>query len=395
MGPRGQTRGCLPRYREAQAMKPMRIAFNALTLPSNLAGVGFYACKLLEALAGTGACERLTLFTNSGAAASLPSLPAPVDVVALPAASIAAKVFQSQFGVARRLRGYDLLHSVGNVACLPAGLPQVVTIHDLCHRMVPKRFGFVKRAYLECGMRASATGRYRILAVSENTRQDLIRCYPRAGAVASTVHSACKFPIATAADPAGREDGHDGGRGGFLFVGTLEPGKNLALALRALAALRRRGHAASLRVIGAKGWKQSHIPGLVESLGLSGAVDFAGYLDEAGLRQAYRSARALVFPSAYEGFGFPILEAQSQGCPVIAADNSCQREIGGEAAFYFRDGDAEGLAALMERCVKGDPAFPAAREKGFANCRRFSWERTAAETLEVYYAALGRPKDAR
>ena len=365
-------------------MKPLRVAFNAMTLPPNLAGIGFYACKLLEALAAGGACERLALFTNPAAAANLPALPAPIEVATLPASSIAGKVLQSQFGVSRKLRGYDLLHSVGNVPCLPASLPQVVTIHDLCHRRVPDRFGFAKRAYLEWGMRATASGRFRILCVSENTRQDLIRFYPRADGLAATVHSACKFPV----HPSGEGAGPAPDREGFLFVGTLEPGKNLGLALRALAKVRSRGKAASLQVIGAKGWKQSHIPRLVESLGLSGAVDFAGYLDEAGLLQAYRSAQALVFPSAYEGFGFPILEAQSQGCPVIAADNSCQREIGGEAAFYFRDGDADGLAARMESCLDGDPAFAASREKGFANCRRFNWARAAAETLEVYNKAL-------
>jgi alpha-1,3-rhamnosyl/mannosyltransferase len=177
-------------------------------------------------------------------------------------------------------------------------------------------------------------------------------------------------------------------REGFLFVGTLEPGKNLDVALRALAALRGRGRPATLKVIGASGWKQSHIPALVEKLGLGNAVEFAGYLDEEGLRSAYLQARCLVFPSAYEGFGLPLLEAQSQGCSVIAADNSCQREIGGEGCLYFRDGDLDGLAELMERSLAADPQFASARAAGFRNCARFSWADTAAGTLAVYKSAL-------
>jgi glycosyltransferase involved in cell wall biosynthesis len=173
-------------------------------------------------------------------------------------------------------------------------------------------------------------------------------------------------------------------------VGTLEPGKNLDVALRALALLRGRGQAATLKVVGAKGWKQSHIPALVRGLGLEGAVEFSGYLDDAGLKAAYKAAIGLIFPSAYEGFGFPILEAQSQGCPVLSADNSSLREIGGEASRYFQTGDPEGLAALMASCLAGGQEWESARDEGFRNCGRFSWERSAEGTWAAYRSALGR-----
>jgi glycosyltransferase involved in cell wall biosynthesis len=360
-------------------MKALRVAVNAMTLPANLAGIGFYTCKLLEALSASDAIGGMTLFTNPAAAASLPPLPRKVEVSAIPAGSIAAKVAASQFSLPRRLRGFDLLHSVGNIACLATSLPQVVTVHDLCHKIIPSRFTLVKRMYLDWGMRFTAMGRSRIICVSESTRRDLVRFHPGTETRAVVVHSACKYAVSEMeASP----------RQGFLFVGTLEPGKNLDFALRALALLRGRGRQAALKVIGAKGWKQSHIPALVEKLGLADIVEFAGYLDDEGLRAAYRSAQCLIFPSAYEGFGFPILEAQSQGCPVIAADNSCQREIGGEGCVYFRDGDLEGLAGLMEGCLQGGNGTMPAAARGFANCRRFSWEKSAAGTLEVYRQAM-------
>src|SRR5689334_8822674 len=116
-------------------MKQLKVAVNAMTLPPNMAGIGFYTCELLKAMAASESIGVFTLFTNAAAAKGLPPLPAKVEVEALPAHSIAAKVLASQFSLPRRLRGFDLLHSVGNVACLAASLPQVVTVHDMCHKM--------------------------------------------------------------------------------------------------------------------------------------------------------------------------------------------------------------------------------------------------------------------
>ncbi len=361
-------------------MAPIRLAVNALTLPTHLAGIGYYTLNLLEALAGFPDIGSVTLFTNGEAAGNFPRLPEKCRVEALPARGIAAKIAAYHVGLSRRLRGFDILHSVGNVACLGTRMPQVCTVHDLCNKVIPGRFGTVKRRYLDWGIGRTVARRDTILCVSESTRKDLIRFYPQSAPLARTVHSACKFPV---------DETAGGPRRGLLFVGTLEPGKNLDFALRVLARLRGRGGEAVLKVVGAKGWKQSHIPGQVDSLGLGGAVEFAGYLDDEALRRAYRTAEALFFPSAYEGFGFPILEAQSQGCPVIAADNSSLREVGGDAGRYFRDGDLEGAEALLRKCLEGGEDFRSARELGFANCRRFSWENTARGTLEVYRRALG------
>lgn len=360
-------------------MPALRIAVNALTLPSRLAGIGFYTHDLLRSLSAFPDISGVTLFTNAEAAVDFPSLPAKVEMVGIPVRGILAKVAWSQAALPRRLAGYDLLHSVGNVACLGARLPQVVTIHDLCNKVMPERFGLAKRLYLDWGISRTAARKNSILCVSESTRNDLLRYYPAAAGKAHAVHSACKFPI----DEAGA-----GPRSGLLFVGTLEPGKNLAFALEVIAKMRSQGCPATLKVVGAKGWKQSHIPAVVERLGLKEAVEFAGYLDDAQLRAAYQGARALFFPSAYEGFGFPILEAQSQGCPVVSADNSCLREIGGDGSRYFRDGDHEGAASLLRPCLEEDSVSKAMRERGFGNCRRFSWERTARETLAVYHGAI-------
>jgi O-antigen biosynthesis alpha-1,3-rhamnosyltransferase len=195
------------------------------------------------------------------------------------------------------------------------------------------------------------------------------------------IHSASKFPVA---------NGAAGPRKDFVFVGTLEPGKNLPLAIKALAILKREhGLEIKLRIIGAKGWKQSALPGIIRASGVGDQLEFLGYLSEEELRRHYQGAEGLIFPSIYEGFGLPILEAQSQGCPVIAADNSSLREVGGEGCWYFPTQSAEALAASMLRSQREPDAVTALRAAGFANCSRFDWIRTAAETLDVYRRLAG------
>jgi glycosyltransferase involved in cell wall biosynthesis len=199
---------------------------------------------------------------------------------------------------------------------------------------------------------------------------------------AVTVHEASKYPI-DRGSAAERVEG-------FLFVGTLEPGKRLDWAIEAVARLRSEyGIAKRLAVVGARGWKQTGLVGMIERLGVTDLIDFLGYVSDEELRRLYQSAECLIFPSAYEGFGLPILEAQSQGCPVISADNSSLREVGGEeACHYFPTEDRETLLSHLLRSQREPEAFRAIREAGFSNCLRFDWDRAAEATLDVYRLAL-------
>jgi glycosyltransferase involved in cell wall biosynthesis len=360
----------------ADPMKPnLRIAINALTLPANLAGTGFYLRMLVEKLLEEEPGLAITVFTNREAAKGLGDL-AGVDIVGVSADSILAKVLWSQLILPLRLGAFDVVHSIGNVGLLFCSIPQVVTIHDLCQRMVPDRFGLLKRVYLNAGQAWSAWTVARAITVSASTRRDLIQYHPRYLPKVTTILSASKFPVTEAGPEA---------RTGFLFVGTLEPGKRLELAIEALGRIKRgTGRTKTLSVVGAKGWKHTHLPALIDRLDLRGQIEFLGYLSEAELRQRYREAECLIFPSIYEGFGFPILEAQSQGCPVISADNSSLREVGGDGCHYFRTQDIEGLIGLLEMSQTDRQAFQSLRAAGYRNCLRFDWNKTAAATLDVY-----------
>ncbi|MEO6098407.1 MAG: glycosyltransferase family 1 protein [Fibrobacteria bacterium] len=367
-------------------MKPnLRIAINAMTLPGNLAGTGFYVRELLERLPSLEPGVRLTLFTNRAAADKLSNLEGMsglkgVDIRAVSASSIPAKILWTQGILPFRLKGFDLLHSIGNVGLPYCPVPQVVTILDLCQRMVPERFSLLKRWYLNAGQTWSARSAARAIVISESTRRDLLRFHPRYAAKTVTIPCASKFPINQA---------ESSRRDGFLFVGTLEPGKRLEFALEALARLNREtGAGKILSVVGARGWKLTGLPRLIEKLGVVAHVEFLGYLSEEELRGRYLRAECLIFPSVYEGFGLPILEAQSQGCPVVSADNSSLREVGGEGSRYFATRDLEGLVGLLSEAVTDPARFREIREAGFANCKRFDWQRTAEATLQAYRDAI-------
>ena len=362
-------------------MKPNpRIAINALTLPRNLAGTGFYTRKLIEHLVALRPDLEITLFTNRAAAEGLTDLKG-LQVHAVPAESIIRKALWSQVFLPFRLSGFDLLHSVGNVGLLYCPIPQIVTIYDMCQRMVPDRFTPAKRAYLNAGQTWSAWTAAKVITTSEATRKDLLRYHPGYGSRAVTIHCASKYGIDRTDCP--RKEG-------FLFVGTLEPGKRLESALEALARLKvRHGVVKRLAVVGAKGWRHTHLPDLIRKLGVEDQVDFLGYLSDEELRQRYRSAECLIFPSVYEGFGLPILEAQSQGCLVVSADNSSLQEVGGDAsAHYFPTHDLDALTAILLRSQRDPEGFRALREAGYANCLRFDWKTMAERTLEVYRGAL-------
>jgi glycosyltransferase involved in cell wall biosynthesis len=173
----------------------------------------------------------------------------------------------------------------------------------------------------------------------------------------------------------------------FLHVGTLQPRKNIPVLLDALARLGRPD--APLALVGGKGWLYDEIFERVRALGLVDRVRFAGYVDDAELPLWYNAAAALIFPSLYEGFGLPIVEALACGAPVIAADTSSLPEAGGTAALYFDPHDPDALAARLATVLDDGALRRRLRQAGPAQAARFSWERAGREMAAVYRRALG------
>jgi glycosyltransferase involved in cell wall biosynthesis len=260
---------------------------------------------------------------------------------------------------------------------IPAGFraPAVVTIHDLSFERERAMMGLRDRLIFRTAVPRAARRAARILAVSERTRRDLIERY------GITEERIVVTP--NGVDPAFGPDGpKEDGSPYALFVGALQPRKDPVSAVEALALV-----GGDLRLVFAGPDKGSGeaLRRAVARLGLERRVDLLGYVEQERLAALYRGAACLVFPSLYEGFGLPVVEAMACGTPVVAARTGALPEVTGDAAVLVEPRSAGALARGIEVALAGRAALAAA---GLERARRFSWRQTAERTLAVYRELL-------
>lgn len=252
---------------------------------------------------------------------------------------------------------------------------RVVTVHDLTYKRFPELLQNETLANLENHMARELAQSDAVICVSESTRQDLLRYYPIDPRRAVTVLSG----IAVEPRPAGAPRLELPSRY-ILFVSTIEPRKNLGVLLDAFEDLKKRGkYDGSLVVVGKVGWKSETIVPRLRGRD----VVHLDYLEPAQLAAVYAGAELFVFPSIYEGFGFPLLEAMAHGVPTISARSSSLPEVGADAALYFDPRDAKELASLIERVTSDAALRQQLVTRGHTRVAELPWERAAAETLVV------------
>ena len=173
-------------------------------------------------------------------------------------------------------------------------------------------------------------------------------------------------------------------RGFILYVGVLEPRKNVPILLRAYRDLIDRGIQEQLAIVGKKGWMFEDIFATVQALKLEDRVVFTGYVTDENLPYLYNGARLFVYPSLYEGFCLPVLEAMACGIPVITSNISSMPEIIGDAGLLIDPHDPDQLVQAIQQLIADDDLNHSLRERGLQRAAQYSWERTARETLQVY-----------
>lgn len=173
----------------------------------------------------------------------------------------------------------------------------------------------------------------------------------------------------------------------ILYVGTVEPRKNLKTLIRAYREVRSK-YDVALVIAGGFGWLYDDIVSYPEKLGIGKEVIFTNYVDEETLRDLYQSASVFIYPSLYEGFGIPPLEAMACGTPVIVSDIPPHREVSGDAALYFDPSDHEALAGLIARVLSSAPLAAEMKQKGLIKAGEYSWQRVATETIRTYEKAI-------
>jgi glycosyltransferase involved in cell wall biosynthesis len=294
----------------------------------------------------------------------------------------------------------DVVHAPVQVAPLLARRPSVVTVHDLAFLVYPEQFPGIKQRYLNHLTRLSVRRATRIIAVSDNTRRDLRRFYGIDPAKTVVVPNGVGSEFRRA--PSEEElalfkAGHGVEQPFILFVGTLQPRKNLVTLLRAWSRLAP-SERLPLVVVGATGWLYEPIFAEARALGIADQVQFRGYAGADDLPLWYSAATVFVYPSLYEGFGLPVAEAMGCGTPVITASTSSLPEVAGSAALLVDPTDVDALTqALRELIAKPELRADLSR-RGREQSRQFTGERTARETVAVYHdaalsattAALGR-----
>lgn len=328
-----------------------------------------YVANLLRELTALDGADRLRV----GASTRHPELvPAGITPLALPARGQALRLAVRLPRLAGRAA--RLLHTQYVV---PPGLrvPAVVTVHDLSFEHHPEWMAPHDRLLFRTLVPRAVRRAARVLTVSEFTKADLVERYGVDPARVVVTHNGV--------DPAFRPDGPRPDRPPYLlFVGALQPRKDLVTALEALARL---PHAPPLVVVGPAKRRTDQVEAALDRLRLRARVELVGHVPADELAALYRGAEALVFPSLFEGFGLPVLEAMASGTPVVTTTTSALPEVAGDAAVLVPPSDAAALAEGIEQALSRAPELRAA---GLARAASFRWDALAATTRRVYEEVL-------
>ena len=360
-------------------------------------GVSAYARNLIRALLEDPDPEHeYVVFCNADFdPATLPALsrarlifsPAPGD---RPWRRIAWE--QTGMALAAEELGIEVLHGLLNVSPLLAGCRQVLTVHDLTYLINPGAHPWRRRAWLGMAGRWSLRRASALLVDSASTGRDLVAIQnadPKRLVVAypgldpdldGAVDEPSLKRFRRRPDVPGRF---------LLYLGTIEPRKNLDLLIAAFALLVGRGYPGTLVVAGGAGWGGVDVRALAEDAGVANRLLVTGYVPATDKPFWYSAAEGFVYPSAYEGFGLPVLEAMACGTPVAAADNSSLPEVVGDAGLLFDPNNIDSMVAALEKICRNSNPIQSLRRKGRRRAREFTWAGTARGARQAYRMALG------
>jgi glycosyltransferase involved in cell wall biosynthesis len=359
----------------------VRIGVNALYLiPGGVGGTEIYLRALLAALARIDSENEYFLFTNSETGSDL--VPQQANFhwhpQAVRATSRPRRIAweQTMLPLAMRKLKLDVLFNPGFTAPLTTTVPCVAVFHDLQHKRHPEYFRPFDLIFWRFFLWASARRAEKIIAVSETTRVDVSRSYRVPAERVRMIHHGVDAALLNLR----RENVERF----ILCVSTLHPHKNIERLLRAYA---REPRDCRLVLAGMKGFQADAIERLIGQLDVRARVTVTGWIPRENLVALYDRAWACVYPSTFEGFGMPALEAMAAGVPLLCSDIPPLREVAGDCALYFGPSDEDALARGLTRIVSDEGLRTNLRIQGRQRARTFTWERAARGTLDVLLAA--------
>lgn len=372
----------------------MRIAIDAHSVGTGLGGNESYATNLIEALAEIDSVNTYTLFVtrreagerfshrwpNFTVRATLPHTP----FIRIPL-TLSAEL---------RRNPVDVLH-VQFTAPPFSPCPVVVSIHDLSFEHLPQTFNWRSRKQLRITVRRSARAASQLIALSEYARNDIVSTYGVEPEKVSVIPLAAPAHFQPVKDEEQLQRVRQtyGIEGDYILsVGAIQPRKNLSRLVAAYSRLRRvgpQGNLPKLVLVGKCAWLYDETLRTIKELGVSESVILTGYVPEIDLPALYSGALCFVYPSYFEGFGLPPLEAMQCGAPVIVGDKTSLPEVVGDAGMLMDPFDVDNMAAAIERVISDSNLRAELRVKGLERAKLFDWQKTARQTLAVYQKAAG------
>jgi glycosyltransferase involved in cell wall biosynthesis len=364
-------------------MRPLRIGVNALYLiPGGVGGTEIYLRNLVRALGEVDSANEYFLFTNRETGDSLAPGKGNFHTVqqAVRAAFRPARIAWEQLALplAVAARRIDVLLNPGFTAPILCGCPQVTVFHDLQHKRHPEHFRWFDLPFWRLLLFWSAHVSRTLIADSEATRDDLEQFYrlPQNRIRVVPLGVAPNFfEVVRRPEPF------------LLSVSTLHPHKNLDRLLHVFAEFRRGRPEFRLVIAGLRGFNTAHLDALRQELGLAGSVEFTGWIPREELYDLYARAFGFVYPSTFEGFGLPVLEALAAGLPTACSHIEPLASMAADAALQFDPADEADMTSAIERIVCDEPLRAQLAAAGPRRAALFSWTTTARATIEALVEA--------
>ena len=375
----------------------MRIGLDGFPLLVPLTGVGHYTFELARALALLAPTDQFELVAPGPFPGSIiedirRNCPDNLRTVNVEASSIGRRRWWA-VGLPLYLRraSLDLFHGTNYEVPLWSKRRSVLTIHDLSILLHADKHkaDLARRARRRLPVMARSASM--IITATEFVRREICEhLHVRADRVTVTPYAPRVGFQAVSAEQANQTKQRLGIENEFiLFVGTVEPRKNLLTLVRAFEQiLRQTSRRPQLVVVGAEGWLMEELFAFIKQSSIGDRLLLTGYLDDDDLRALYSSCTVFVYPSIYEGFGLPPLEAMACGAPVIASNIATFQETLGSAAQLIEPSDVEALARSIVEILDDEDRRRALSRRGLEQAAKFSWERTAQLTLDVYREVL-------
>lgn len=373
----------------------VRLGLLTYGLDRPLTGIGRYTVELARALTRLESSLELTLLA-AGKPEALHGDGRPWDEVALrgcrllPGLMVLGNVL---IPAAVRRLGLDLVHDPTGVTPLVFGAASAriaVTIHDVFAWSCPGTSSLLDTLIYRHWLPRVLPRVETVITDSHHSKTDIIRYLGVAAEKVQVIHLAIskRYRPATMEEIAVARSRYNLAQNYILITGSVEERKNIRRLLEAYAQLRRGGEQRPLVIAGARQRMSGGVMEAVRRLGLEHQVIFTGYVEEADLSAVYSGADLFVFPSLYEGFGLPPLEAMACGAPVVCSNAASLPEVVGDAALLFDPQDVDGIAEAMQRVLADTALRQEMRQRGLARAQQFTWERTARETAAVYRQVL-------